>query len=216
MSRTGKLPGEHPGLCLMDCDLRIGRRGPHLKDAFPKGAFSRLALPRWISQLWPGGCWEMSFNRGCRASLRVTALSLEVFVARVSAQPCCRSPTETFPESRRGSRGLSPGPHPARRHQCGSQQRPVPQVTGGSAPSHQAALLPAFLPISLGGEAGASGQAGPGAAAPQDGDRDVSYEGAASPGAPGSLSSRTRQGWLWWGGELQRGSVLSPLRVSSS
>lgn len=140
----------------------------------------------------------MSFNHGCRASFRIKSLSLEAFVATVSAQPWCCSLTawasETLPQcqqlslarlgaaSQHGPNGFLQGhilhgatvlhPHQPAESECCWAQGLVPQVTGGSALSPKTGLLPAFVPISPRGEKRLSAQAGPRVAASRDGDLD--------------------------------------------
>lgn len=136
----------------------------------------------------------MNFNHGCRARLSVRARSLVVFVAGVlallvpsrpgPARPSCGFPQPGWEHGANAVQGGFPGPDHdgcccAARHQLAEFKRcqgqePVPQVTGGSSPSHQAGLLPVFIPISLGAETRAGAQAGPRAAAPRDGDLDGS------------------------------------------
>lgn len=209
-----------------------------------------------FTALWPGGCWEMSFNRGCRASLRVEPLSLEVFVDRVSAQPWCCSETardsETLPQCQQlslarlgaasqtvqvgfsGARSCTEPLHripPARlgRALPSSGACPPGHRRVGSIPPGRAAS--AFIPISLGGEKRLRAQAGPRAAAsppPQMEIGTASRRGLlpweAWQGGTGCPPTSTRllgdilypSGLAAVGRNLQLGSVLSPLWISSS
>lgn len=114
---------------------------------------------------------------------------------------------------------VPPEPGPAQSHRTASQQPAwpkccraqelLPQGTGGAALSHQAQLLPAFPPISLGGEKRPSAQVGPRAAGPGMEIWSSSKEAASLGGLAGgqglpSTSARllgTHQGWLQWGGK---------------